>query len=198
MRDTHIGDNAELYALGSLSDVERAQVEAHVANCEECLRRLGAAEETVLGLEQETPVQPLPAGARAPVFRSRRPLTRWWVGVAAAAALIVGYLLPHPVSQPTRGVAQVAMLHSHFNHSQFAGSGPLAKVLYARDRSWYYIVVEGAHSYSVEGVNPAGTTALGTTVSGDGTSELFVPHAQRFERIDLRENSKVVESAQIR
>ncbi len=102
MRDVHIGENAELYALGSLGDLERAQVEAHVANCAECLRRVGEAEETVLGLERETAEVPLPSDVRAPEFRSRRPVARWWMGaVAAAAALIIGYLLPHPGLQPT-------------------------------------------------------------------------------------------------
>lgn len=199
MRDVHIGDNAELYALGSLDDVEREQVESHVANCADCLRRLGQAEETVLGLERETEAVPLPADARRPEFHSRRIRSQWWIGaVAAAAALIIGYLLPRPVSQPPRDVAQVAMLHSHFNHSQFAGNGPLAKVLYARDRSWYYVIVEGAHTYAVDGVSRTGTTALGTTAPHDGTSELYVPHAQQYSRIELRDGTQVVESAQIR
>ena len=199
MPDVHIGENAELYALGSLSDVERAQVDAHVANCAECLRRLGQAEETVLGLEREAVPHALPAGARAPELRYRPLVARWWYGaVAAAAALLLGYLLPHPIAQPTHDVAHVAMLHSHFNHSQFAGNGPLAKVLYARDRSWYYVIVEGSHTYSVEAVSPTGTRTLGTTAPRDGTSELFVSHTQRFDRIELREGTAVVESAQIR
>jgi hypothetical protein len=198
MHDAHIGENAELYALGSLDDLERQRVEAHVANCADCLRRLGQAEETVLGLESETAPVPLPRDARAPEFRSRR-IAGWWLGaVAAAAALIIGYLLPHPVTQPTTDVAQVAMLHSHFNHSQFTGNGPLAKVLYARDRSWYYVVIEGSHQYSVTGVGAGGSATLGTTVPRNGTSELFVPHAQPFSRIELHGGGAVVESAQIR
>jgi Putative zinc-finger len=196
MRDPHIGENAELYALGALDDIERMQVEAHIANCAECLRRLGQAEETVLGLERETAAVPLPATARAPLFRSPS-AARGWIGiVAAAAALIVGYLLPHP--QPESQTVQLAMLHSHFNHAQFTGNGPLAKVLYARDRSWYYVVVEGSHAYSVDGVNATGTATLGNTRRRDGTSELFVQHSAPFVRIELREGTNVVESAQIR
>src|SRR5689334_5513937 len=126
MHDAHIGQNAELYALGSLDDVERLRVEAHVANCEDCLRRLGEAEETVLGLERETAEVPLPRNARPPEFRSSRTRGPWWVGVvAAAAALIIGYFLPRPASQPVPGTVQVAVLHSHFSHSQFVGNGPL-------------------------------------------------------------------------
>lgn len=197
MNDAHIGENAELYAIGSLDDLERQRVDAHVANCADCLRRLGQAEETVLGLERETPAEPLPANARAPQFGSRR-VASWWLGaVAAAAALIVGYLLPHPQA-PSDGAAQVAMLHSHFNHAQFVGHGPLAKVIYARDGSWYYVVVEGSHRYLVRGAGASSNTDLGTTTPRDGTSELFVPHSHRFERIDLRDGPNVVESAQIR
>jgi hypothetical protein len=198
MHDAHIDENAELYALGSLDDLERQRVEAHVANCADCMRRLGEAEETILGLERETAPVPLPLNARAPEFHAPR-VARWWMGVvAAAAALIIGYILPHPTAQTLSDVPQVAMLHSHFNHSQFVGNGPLAKVLYSRDRSWYYVVVEGAHNFSVEGVGASGTATLGTTVPRDGTSELFVRPAQRFSRIELREGSQLVESAQIR
>ncbi|MBV8638284.1 MAG: zf-HC2 domain-containing protein [Candidatus Eremiobacteraeota bacterium] len=197
MNDSHIGENAELYAVGSLDELERQRVEAHVANCADCLRRLGQAEETVLGLERETQAAPLPADARAPQFIAPRRAV-WWLGaLAAAAALIIGYLLPHPPTA-SNGPAQVAMLHSHFNHAQFTGAGPLAKVIYARDRSWYYVIVEGSHAYSVEGVGTSGTIDLGSVTTRDGTSELFVPHARRFERIELRDGPNVVETAQIR
>ncbi len=197
MNDSHIGENAELYAIGSLDDLERQRVDAHVANCADCMRRLGQAEETVLGLESETPAIPLPDDARRPQFASPR-ASRWWGGVlAAAAALIIGYVLPHPQPAST-GAAQVAMLHSHFNHAQFVGHGPLAKVVYARDGTWYYVVVDGAHTFTVDGVGTAGTAELGAIAPRDGTSELFVPHAQRFDRIELRDGSAIVETAQIR
>lgn len=197
MSDAHIGENAELYALGSLDDLDRLRLEAHVANCADCMRRLGQAEETVLGLENQVPAEPLPADARVPKFVSR-PVPGWWLGVvAAAAALIIGYLLPH-AQQPSDNAAHVAMLHSHFNHAQFVGNGPLAKVIYARDRSWYYVVVEGSHTYGVAGVSNAGNVSLGTLRPRDGTSELFVPHAPRFDQIQLLDGSGVVERAQIR
>ncbi|MBV8343959.1 MAG: zf-HC2 domain-containing protein, partial [Candidatus Eremiobacteraeota bacterium] len=47
----HIGDSAELYAAGALDERERAEIDAHVAECRDCLRRLGEAEETILTLE---------------------------------------------------------------------------------------------------------------------------------------------------
>lgn len=43
----HIGELAELYALGSLEPVERTAVERHLRGCTECADRVRAAEETV-------------------------------------------------------------------------------------------------------------------------------------------------------
>ncbi len=196
MNDAHIGENAELYAIGSLDELERQRVDAHVANCADCLRRLGQAEETVLGLERETQAAPVAAGTRAPQFRTWR-LSGWWMGVVgAAAALVIGYFLPHRA--PPYDVAQVAMLHSHFNHAQFVGHGPLAKVIYARDRSWYYVVVEGSHTYDVEGVGAGARIPLGALAPRTGTSELFVRRMPRLDRIELRDGSTVIETAEIR
>ncbi len=67
-----------------------------------------------------------------------------------AAALIVGILWPRAQSQ--HDVATLAMVNGHFSHAQFAGTGPKAKVLYARDRSWYYVIVAGTGRYDVYGV----------------------------------------------
>ncbi|MGA7354502.1 MAG: zf-HC2 domain-containing protein [Candidatus Cybelea sp.] len=43
----HIDELAELYALSSLDDRERAVVERHVQRCAECANRIRDAEETV-------------------------------------------------------------------------------------------------------------------------------------------------------
>ncbi|MBV8196715.1 MAG: zf-HC2 domain-containing protein, partial [Candidatus Eremiobacteraeota bacterium] len=48
--NAHIGDDAELYAAGALTRDEHAAVDAHIAQCPDCLRRVGEAEETVLAL----------------------------------------------------------------------------------------------------------------------------------------------------
>lgn len=194
MNDPHIGEDAELYALSSLTEIERARIDAHVATCQPCLRRLGEAEEAVLALEPQTPSLPLP---QRPALRfPARQRGAWWTVPAVAAALIVGFLLPHPPG--ARPSPQIAMLHSHFNHAQFAGSGPLAKVLYARDRAWYYVIVEGAHAYTVVGVNGSSATALGRTTSHGETSDVFVTNARPFDHIELREGSSLIETAQIR
>jgi anti-sigma-K factor RskA len=43
----HSGELAELYALGSLDDGERASVERHIQACLECADRVRDAEETL-------------------------------------------------------------------------------------------------------------------------------------------------------
>jgi hypothetical protein len=61
----------------------------------------------------------------------------------------------------------LAIATSHFNHSQFTGpSGPRAKVLYARDYSWYYVVVTGGHSYAVYGIRAEVATPGVSALSG--------------------------------
>ncbi|MBV9057151.1 MAG: zf-HC2 domain-containing protein [Candidatus Eremiobacteraeota bacterium] len=190
----HVGDAAELYAAGALTAEEHAAVEAHIAQCSECLRRVGEAEETVLALERVNAVQSLRPSNVAPFGRRRVPV--WWIPVAAAAALIVGLLVPRHGLQTD--VATVAMLHSHFAHAQFVGNGPPAKVLYARDRSWYYVIVDGRHSYGVYALRDGASAYLGATQSKGRVSELFSSVATPFDRLELRDGGRLVEAAAIR
>jgi hypothetical protein len=192
----HVGDDAELYAAGALTEEEQAAVDAHVARCDACLRRLGEAEETVLALERVNAVRSSGSGEAKVLPFQRRGVSSWWVAVAAAAALILGFILPHRGSQSD--TPTIAMLHSHFAHAQFTGAGPVAKVLYARDRAWYYVIVAGAHRYEVYGVRDGQNADLGTTQPGAQTSDLFAPSARRFDRVELRDAGKIVETAAIR
>lgn len=43
----HIGELAELYALGSLERAEKTTVERHIRSCVKCADRIRAAEETI-------------------------------------------------------------------------------------------------------------------------------------------------------
>ena len=196
-RNDHIGESAELYAAGALDAQERSAVEAHVARCVTCLQRLGEAEETVLALERNVRVDPLAFAVAAPLRLRRREVPAWWLPVAAAAALIVGMALPNLFARnesPT-----LAMIHSHFNHALFSGlNAPPAKVIYARDRSWYYVIVEGAHRYGVVGVGNGGSVEIGTTQPKGETSELFVRNGRPFDRVELRDGERTIEAASIR
>lgn len=191
----HIGEAAELYAAGQLDAAEIAAIEAHAAGCEACLRRLGEAEETVLALERvNTPLAP--RAATNVLQFPRREISSWWLVPAMAAALLVGMLWPR--AQPQHNVAMLAMVNGHFSHAQFAGTGPKAKVLYARDRSWYYVIVAGPERYDVYGVTGADRISLGTTTPAGSTSELFVRPKQRFDHLQLQGNGERSSSATIR
>jgi len=193
--DQHIGESAELYALGALDSAERAVVDAHIAHCAQCLRRVGEAEETVLALERASIADRARAGARAPLRFARRSVV-WLLPLAAAAAFILGLLFPR--AAPQRDIATLAMIGSHFSHAQFVGSGPPAKVIYARDRSWYYVIVASRARYAVVGIRHGSSIPLGRTQPSGATSALFSrPHAA-FELLELREGSTVVGRASIR
>ena len=194
----HVGEFAELYAIGALDGAERAAVDAHIAGCAQCARRVGEAEETVLALERDVRVDPLAAAVAAPLrLGRRREVPVWWLPLTAAAALIVGFLLPNTFAR--HDTPALAMINSHFNHAQFNGEkAPAGKVIYARDRSWYYVIVEGSHRYEVSGVRGGRNVSLGTTEPNGATSELFWRHSAPFERIELRDGGRTIETASIR
>lgn len=191
----HLGEAAELYAAGQLDAAEIAAIEAHASACEACLRRLGEAEETVLALERvNKPLAP-PAETNVVPF-ARRGISPWWLVPAMAAALLAGMLWPR--AQPQHNLAMLAMVNGHFSHAQFAGTGPKAKVLYARDRSWYYVIVAGTERYDVYGVAGDNRASLGSTKPAASTSELFVKMKERFDHLELRGGSGAMETATIR
>ncbi len=196
-RESHIGESAELYALGSLDRDERAAIDRHVAGCPECLRRLGEAEETVLALERAVRPLAAPRQGGAPLPFERRGISAWWLAPAVAAALVLGLIFAR--QQPQSDPATLAMITSHFAHSQFTSTGgPSAKVIYARDRSWYYVIVAGTYRYAVYGVRDGESTPLGAIDPSGSTSRLFKRSAVAFDRIELRDGARTVETAAIR
>jgi hypothetical protein len=126
---------------------------------------------------------------------ARRRISPWWLVPAMAAALIVGILWPRAQSQ--HDVATLAMVNGHFSHAQFAGTGPKAKVLYARDRSWYYVIVAGTGRYDVYGVAGDNRVSLGSTNAVGSTNELFVKMRERFDHLELQDGA-ATETATIR
>ncbi len=195
-REPHIGESAELYAAGALDAAERAAADAHAAACPQCLRRLGEAEETVLALERARVARATPRSAHDALPFRRTSAPRWWLGAGVAAAFLLGLVVPRGTPQPD--VAALAMIQSHFSHAQFSGGGPPAKAIYARDRSWYYVIVGANRRYGVYGVRRGRAVPLGTLVPKGATSELFTRAAAPFDRIELRDGSAVVEGATIR
>lgn len=200
MHNDHIGENAELYALGLLDVPEVAALDAHVRTCAACARRVGEAEETLLALERRgSPTRP-PANLDARMRFGRPALSaRAWASIAAAfvVGLLSSALLFRGTPSP-RDAATVAMIESHFNHAQFAGSGPSAKVIYARDHAWLYVIVHARHSYDVYALNGTQARRIGATQGYASTSEAFITNPGALDALQLREGSTVVETAKVR
>jgi len=202
MRANHVGENAELYALGMLDASETRALEEHVRICSECERRLGEAEETVLALERGTREVPLTRDERMSFATPRASRLPLWAAIVAAFAL---GLLPslwlstqRPAPSP-HTLAAVAMIQSHFSHAQFAGAGaPEAKVIYARDRSWLYVMVVGSHRYDLYAIRGSAARMIGTTQPQQTTSEMFVTQPGDLDALQLREGATIVETAKVR
>lgn len=193
----HIGELAELYAIGALDDAERAGVDAHAQSCVECAKRLGEAESLIAEtiVEREPPPQLDARVRKAFVARTATP-PRW--GALVAAAFVIGLLpgllfaaLYRPAApfQADRDRAIAAMVNSHFSHAPFIAvspDAPKAKVLYARTARWRFIVAQTTHAYTVEAQDASGTAVLGTLHVSGNAAELFVPStsARKFVLLD--------------
>jgi len=192
--EPHIGDSAAAYAAGALDENERAAVAAHAQTCAACLRAIGEAEETWLALERAVEPNASYVNARRRLPFERRGIAGWWLPAIAAAAFVAGLFFAHRAPESP---ATLAMIQSHFSHAQFDGTPP-AKVIYARDRSWYYVLVRGGGRYDVYGLRGTASRALGTTQPRGATSELFAPVHEPFDVLQLREGIRIVETARIR
>lgn len=127
------------------------------------------------------------------------------IGLATAAGLVLGFLATffgfssHPDDTQH---ALVAMVNSHFNHAQFAPvasqGAPAAKVIYARDKSWLFVITTGSEHYSVFTVDAHGATRLGELRPQGSSSTLFVNFPFTASVIELRDGTAVVERAQVR
>jgi hypothetical protein len=243
----HVGEAAELQALGLLGPQERAALERHGAGCSECLRRLGLAEERaarlasalpwaepsndfmqrlhdlprVLAVERASmPAEPTGAGAEEPLGRAQRMALRWaeerkrsaglrlraylaGLAVAALAAGLVFALSHGSESDATlRGdeLTMSALAHGAFGQVPLvAGTEPApdGRVLYAKDGSWIFVLVEGSAGRLHLALSaPGGLRDFGPLLQRPGVATLFVPSAHRPLRVSLRDGSTDVASAE--
>ena len=198
----HVGEDAELYALGELDETQRQRVERHVRSCGECARRVGDAESAVLRLVEDQaaalPNAPLPA------FRARRAYTPQWIAAVAAAfalGLLPWLLTAHRSAAPqeTGQLAMTAMLNGHFLHAPFAGGpagAPNAKAIYARDGAWVYVLVAPATgALDVVAVSNGKRSTIGSIPAGSETRGAFFAQTSRPEKVELVENGATIASA---
>ena len=68
-------------------------------------------------------------------------------------------------------------------------NAPAAKVIFARDRSWLFVVADGSQRYTVYAINGSAATRLGELQPQGSTSSLYVAHAPTADAVELREGS---------
>ena len=207
----HLGENAELYPLGILDDDAAREVERHIAFCSECAERVARAEAVAASLAAA-----LPLATPSPKLERRlRESTRPQLGMlksganvlrfAIAAAFVIAFLgfglqtLLLRQRLAAEDVALVTMVHSHFNHvsmSPESTSPVAAKILYARDGSWIYIIADkpGGALHAIART-AAGDNDLGRLLSTGETATLLVHPRVRIWSIVLQRAGTSVASA---
>jgi hypothetical protein len=209
----HLGDDAELYPLGMLDDDAAREVERHIAHCSDCAERVAQAQTVAASLAAALPAAiPSPALERrlSESVRSRRGESKVRANplrYALAAAVALIFLGLGWQTLMLRGrlanddVALVTMVHSHFNHVSMSpeSANPVAaKILYARDGSWIYIVADkpGGTLHAIAQVGSA-TTDLGALVSTGESATLLVRPRERIASITLQRTGTSVASARL-
>ena len=210
-RFDHLGDLADLYAIGALDHSEREAVERHVAQCEECARLLASAEERVATLVQADAqhVPPAQLERRITAIVRRRPPAPQRALFAIAAALVIGLLPSAYFWQQSQAMhaAMVAeddamnrlasMPHRSVAFTEMTG-GPAAHVMYAPDGSWYVILVRGAsRALSVAWMHGGQRTMLGTATPHGEVAMLYLPKSHRMDQLALMDGEQVVAEAQL-
>jgi anti-sigma factor RsiW len=202
-RNAHLEEEAELYALGALSDAERAAAEEHIAQCDACARRVGQAEETLAELVRPQ-APPAQLDRRVHAVFARRSSARAFYPLAAAALIVA--LLPGAffwqrdrdlrASDAVNRQAVAAMIGSHFLHAQFvkvAADAPAAKAIFARDGAWVYVIAVTDRDLTLN----AGSRALGKLTGTGNERALFVEHPSATRSLVLMDGSRVLARAAV-
>lgn len=207
----HLGEAADLYAIGALDDSERAAIERHVEGCEECARLLGAAEDRVAALAEADVrhVPPAQLERRIVSLVYRQPARPLGFIPAIAAALVIG-LLPSAYFWQQNQAMHATMVAdaeamnrvASMPHRSAAFSkmsdGSAARVMYAPDGSWYVIFVRGAsRALSVAWMHDGERTMLGTATPHGPVAMLYLPKSHRMDQLALMDGEQVVAEAQL-
>lgn len=217
MTHAHVGDLAELYALGTLADDERAAIESHLRECASCARLIASAERDV------ALVASMEGGHEAPPELSRRiaailqtdtipAIARikrfaWPLPAALAAALIVGLLpsayfwsenraLHGAMLVQTAAMERLASAPHRTANFRAAPVAPPAQVLYAPDGSWYLVIVRGASkSLAVAWMHHGERTMLGDAIPRGNVATLYLPKSHRMDRLALMDGDRIIGEA---
>jgi anti-sigma factor ChrR (cupin superfamily) len=113
----HVSEALWEYALGSLDETGRAEVESHLGECARCVAELDAARETLAQVALDLPPEPPPASVRERLMESTRGryaafvdklAILWDLGREQAAALLDS--LATAVWEPS-GIPGVDLIH---------------------------------------------------------------------------------------
>jgi hypothetical protein len=208
----HLGEDAELYPLGILDDDTARNVELHVASCSDCAERVARAQAVAASLAaalpQATPSPALERRLREPArpqpnAKFRASLFPFALAAAFALAFFgLGWqALVLRERLQSEDVALVTMVHSHFNHVSMSpeSTNPVAaKILYARDGSWIYIIADkpGGALHAIART-AASVTDLGALSSTGETASLLVHPRERIRSITLQRAGVNVASAKL-
>jgi anti-sigma-K factor RskA len=206
----HLGEDAELYPLGILDDDATRNVERHIALCSACAQRVAQAQAVAASLAAALPLAtPSPALGRRlresarpqPTAKSRASFFPFALAAAFALAFLgLGWqALVLRERLQSEDVALVTMVHSHFNHVSMdpeSTSPVTAKILYARDGSWIYVIADkpGGTLHAMART-ATGSTDLGTLTSAGETATLLVHPRERIVSITLQRAGANVASA---
>jgi len=202
----HIDDLAELYALGALDDLERKRVDAHVATCAPCARRLAEAENAVTAaIEADPPYGPSPAlrarlSASLDAARPRARIAtvpRAWFAVAAVFAILalpIGFVVRGSMAPETAQFAD-----ANFTMMKLQTVAMSAHVTYAKRGDFYAVMVKHPmHALQVAYVHPDGTMETIGKVEMHGDMGVAVmPIDHKMLELALVDGSTVVAEANL-
>ncbi len=207
----HISDDTALYALGALSDGERAAIDAHVRSCSSCAALLGAAEQDVAFVASMEPQHEVPVllGGRIARTLDRRSRPQWQPFAALAAAFVIGLLpsayfwqqnqsLHSAMSAQSAAIQRVASAPHRMAHFQGMNDRGSASVMYAPDGSWYVVLVRDvSKSLEVAWMHDGEKTMLGTAEPHDGIAMLYLPQSHRMDQLALMDGARTVAVADL-
>jgi anti-sigma-K factor RskA len=208
MTHEQIADLAELYALGALSDSERAGIDEHLRHCASCAQLLGNAERDVALIASMEPQRAAPRELQARIESAlRRPQQRWMPVAAIAAAVAIAFLpslylwsqtnaLHRAMLTQTAAMERLAEAPHRMARFQTMPGMPPAEVVYAPDGSWYFVLVHGAEQrLSVAWIHDGTKTMLGDTVPRGSVASLYLPKSHRMDRLALMDGDRIVGEA---
>lgn len=211
----HIGEDAELYAVGSLSGADRDAVDQHVATCSQCAQRVDEASRTVAQIAAAQPIYEPSSLLRERLASSvsvsaRRPAHWALMGLALAACLAIAFIPTWLAVDRTRVVSQSMEQDEHalariasaptFRRAEFmSNQRPTgAHVLYGPRGDWYYVMVlHPTSGMQVAYVHGRRMELLGRLVMHGESGTLYLPVNHKMEQLALLQNDTVVASAHL-